>query len=101
MAKECQNLAAEMLDERISDPQEMLHVAAMHQLAAGLEKRARLTYTEAAVVEACEVRGGFSSVCELPAGHEGKHRHRTFEWDAEAQSAFDRSMSAGAFGRLD
>ncbi len=52
-------------------------------------------------VEACADRGGFSSVCELPKGHDGKHRQRTTEWDEESQRAFARAMGTGKYGRLD
>jgi hypothetical protein len=40
-------------------------------------------------------------VCELPKGHDGKHRERTTEWDEESQQAFAKAMSSGRFGRLD
>jgi hypothetical protein len=56
-------------------------------------------YTEP--VEPCAERGGFSSVCELPKGHDGKHRERSTEWDEESQRAFAKAMSGGRFGRLD
>ncbi len=52
-------------------------------------------------VEACADRGGFSSVCELPKGHDGKHRERTTEWDEASQRAFARAMGTGKYGRLD
>jgi hypothetical protein len=44
----------------------------------------------------CGVRGGWSSVCELPANHAGLHRERSFEWDTKSQNDFVKKM-----GRLD
>ena len=37
-------IADELLEENVKDPQEMLHIAAIRQLAADAEKRADLIY---------------------------------------------------------
>ncbi len=99
MAKECQTLAAEMLDESIRNPHDMLNVARAEKFAAALAQAVTAAYSE--IVEKCANRGGFSGVCELPKGHDGKHRQRSTEWDEESQRAFAKAMSAGRFGRLD
>ena len=99
MAKECQTLAAEMMDESISNPHDMLNVARAEKFAAALAQAVTAAYSE--TVEKCANRGGFSSVCELPKGHDGKHRQRATQWDEESQRVFAKAMSAGRFGRLD
>lgn len=68
LARDIKICAAEMLEEGISDGQAMLHVGAMHQLAADIEKRARLTYT-VPEPQPCD-----RHACPKPLGHDGIHQ---------------------------
>ena len=87
-------IADELLEENVKDPQEMLHIAAIRQLAADAEKRADLIYEP----ELCGRSNSVGSVCVRPAGHADPHRaSHGFSWtdrdDATAAAAIAKTMT--------
>ena len=94
LAQGLRAVADELLDDGVEDPQEMLHVAVIGQLAADAEKRADLVYE----AELCGRSNSVGSVCVKPAGHTDPHRaSHGFSWtdrdDARAAAAIAKTMT--------
>jgi hypothetical protein len=96
MAKECQTLAAEMLDESIRNPHDMLNVARAEKFAAALAQAVTAAYSETV----CGDFNTVGSMCAKPAGHNGAHRSQYgAQWTEESNAISGQWMSKQMTGR--
>ena len=89
-------IADELLEENVKDPQEMLHIAAIRQLAADAEKRADLIYEP----ELCGHVNTVGSVCVQQGGHSGSHQaSHGFRWTDESNRLAAKFIAKTMTGR--